>query len=324
MEKSSSADTSSVSPILSEAHVKNIFRDMILEHEGLLSPQPSPQKRRYSVIVPGTAAPRSEPGAQSTGTTPTVIYKDFDMPEDQKMQKLTINSLIHFKHKLDELNLGRTVKLKLQQLMTSTLLKDIWGTEDLRQTEFAWTGSLEDLQELSHDRLMVILARCLRPTGHQDYIKKLATCLSKIKAPPGVGLDSEDYDLVLFKQISKHFLVIRECDEFMRYGASAEEIAKLPHLLTREGSREGLGLCWIALATLGNRFAEHYKSLLGVEAIKNCKTFDEFIDLALQKNRELALLSKTRRERRQELEPKQSFNAIAQLMDALPDSPDDA
>lgn len=245
-----------------------------------------------------------------------VVYPDKEIKEEDKMQILSLPSVIHFKRKMDARNSESIVKIKLQRFISNKVMEDIWNYENRKQTEFVWTGHYEDLFTLEHDKFMRILARRLRPTTHEAYCKVLASCVPRFKkVPTNFTLASSNYDQILFQQVANYFKMVSEVDEFVRFGATPEEKEHLPRLeLGKEDSKTGLGVFGIAIAMLGSRFADDYKRLVGVDALKACKSMNDFMDLVSQVNIELANKSEKERIERKELQPKLTFKELSQLV----------
>jgi hypothetical protein len=285
-------------------------------------PETPPLRRRSSLLRPGKDhLDESEeiskgPEIISGDKKVNVVYPDKEIKEEDKMQILSLPSVIHFKRKMDARNSESIVKIKLQRFISNKVMEDIWNYENRKQTEFVWTGHYEDLFTLEHDKFMRILARRLRPTTHEAYCKVLASCVPRFKkVPTNFTLASPNYDQILFQQVANYFKTVSEVDEFVRFGATPEEKEHLPRLeLGKEDSKTGLGVFGIAIAMLGPRFADDYKRLVGVDALKACKSMNEFIDLVSQVNIELANKSEKERIERKELQPKLTFKELSQLV----------
>ena len=105
---------------------------------------------------------------------------------------------------------------------------------------------------------------------------------------------------------------MKEFDEFARMGATPKELKRLPrHDL-------GLGVFSIALAALGENYAQEYKRHIGEEKLKKIKNLDEFLDVFLALNDKLARMSEDERLNREALVAKPSFKDIATKVSKKP------
>jgi hypothetical protein len=275
---------------------------------------PAP-RRVSSLFEPGTSRPAASDPVRDTAPGVNVVYMDREIKEEDKMQVISLHAVMTFKKKVDSINASSPVPVKLQRYISDKVMQEIWNWECKRGTEFTWTGTYKQLFELDHNQFMTILARRLRPLTHEAYCKVLASCVPKIKAKPEFTLASPNYDLVLYQQIADYFQVVREVDEFARYGALPSELEVLPrHEYGKEDSKHGLGVFGIAMAMLGSKFADDYKRLIGVDTLKACRTIDDFLEKATSVNRELAIKSEKERIDRKELQPKLTFKALSDMV----------
>jgi hypothetical protein len=316
------------SPELTEERLRELILRVIQESQAANSPNPysttdsafrpigTPVPRRTSsLFVPGTSLPTSSDATRETAPAVNVVYTDKEIKDEDKMQVVSLHAVMTFKKKVDSINASSPVPIKLQRYISDNAMKEIWNWECKKGTEYTWTGSYELLFKLEHNQFMTILARRLRPLTHEAYCKVLASCVPKIKAPTEFTLASPNYDLILYQQIADYFQIVREVDEFARYGALPSELEHLPrHEYGKEDSRHGLGVFGIAMAMLGSKFADDYKRLIGVDTLKACRTLDDFLEKATSVNRELANKSENERINRKGLQPKLSFKALSEMV----------
>jgi hypothetical protein len=314
-----------VSKVLSELKIGNTYTTT----KSTFKPKTLPINRKSSLFRPGkdfleaekSSSAESAPTKEKTREV-NMVYPEREIKEEEKMQKLSLPSVMYFKKKVDALNATSVVEVRLQKYISNKVMEDIWNFENRKDTEFTWTSHFEDLFLLSHEKFMTLLARRLRPKTHEEYCRVMASCVPKFKnIPEKFTLASPDYDKVIFQQIATFFTVVNEVNEFVRRGATKEELEHLPkEELGKEDSKNGLGVFGIALAMLGPRFAEDYKRLVGVDTLKACKTMDKFLEAVTEINHELANKSERERNERIELQPKLTAKALSKLVDDMANS----
>jgi hypothetical protein len=153
-------------------------------------------------------------------------------------------------------------------------------------------ATLEMLYAVPLKKFMTIVAGYCRPKNSKEYSDQLLQCLTTIKATPipkDWTIAQKDYDLHFYSRIAQHATIVKEFDEFARMGATPEELERLPrHELGSEKEVNGLGVFSIALAALGENYAQEYKRHIGEEKLKKIKNLDEFLDVFLALNDKLA------------------------------------
>ena len=223
---------------------------------------PAP-RRSSSLFAPGMNIPSTPLASTENQKEITIVYKEPEIKEEDKMQNLTPHALMTFKRKVDAINARSVVKITLQHYISERVMKEIWNKECYKKTEFTWAGSHEMLYLLDHEKFMTIVARHLRPTSYHEYCQMLRTCLRKPRGPAGYTIMSLNYDQVLFQQMADYFQTIKEVDELFRYAATEEDLKFLPKLeYGKEQEADGLGVFGIAIAML-DVFANDFKRLVG-------------------------------------------------------------
>ena len=255
-----------------------------------------------------------------TGETPvSVVLTEKEVEETEKLQFLTVKSVVKFIKIWENYNRANRIKRSFQQYFSPEVMSIIFKNEESsRKTPFGLSGCVGDLYHLPHAAFMNCVAGKLRPEAHQKYWETMRSVLKRIEVPSGFTLASDDYDTEVFQQVEDLYELFQKIDELLRAGATrVEEELLPPYAFGTQNNTTGTGVFDIGIAALGP-IAQEFKRYCGVDNLKACKDMKTFIRLVSRCNSVLSEKAKQRRTERLNLAPKATFDELVTAMTANP------
>ena len=262
--------------------------------------QDNPMRRNSILSTENAGLPRTPANnrrnkpneQQSSSFTPHIVVESFKVPENEKMQSLTVRAVMGTKRIYDEYYASAQDKSRLMiDFISSKVRRELVDNELKLGTEFSHNLTYENIHGIDNRMLMIVLARKLRPRDHEEYQTKLFESITKFKTAKGYKdwtFGVNDYDEAMFGQVHKLLEEIVNLDEFFRLKATSDDLTLLPKLTY--GKMEDQGAFWIFLQCFGD-YRANFVAGIGEENLKKVKTVNEFKTLVTSFNEKFKTLA---------------------------------
>ena len=214
-----------------------------------------------------------------------------EIPQDQKMKKVTAKSYLHSKEVIRVHSSQFQVSKSLIDAMTDEALRVLAQHVQMRQPPGWELITTETIYTLSDASITALMAHYCRPQNATDFLLLLMDSVDSLRpASKDWKVGVAGWDTQMHGPVSKILNQIKDVYEFLMIDIPVKEAQRLPVMGYGTGSDPGLirHLLKILDKAKQHEFSKIFIAKIGEVALKQCKTFQEFYILVVRANADIA------------------------------------
>jgi hypothetical protein len=207
----------------------------------------------------------------------SIVVTATEIAESDKLKHITIKSikwLITEKY-AGYLTTSLDKSKRLVHFLSHKCLEVLINDQRCKKTIVSTVLTLATIMEQSDETIRRMLADYIRPKSIEQYKEQMfihTDTMKESKFPFGI----KGYDVHVHPKVCKILDEILMYDDFFRFGATADELKRLPKMVW--GTESNPGVFRIAMECF-QPFTDNFKNMLTEEKLKACNKMEDFIDM---------------------------------------------